>query len=800
MNMHRYKILMFLLLSVVCFAGDWIGDDLIFRNNGEGIIWKNNSQTVYVYAHPSASESYEFVLPAAKGTAGQALIIDSIVSDVVTHAYGTPSTSAAHNILSATHSDATTASIVQGDVLYGFANGDLRRLAIGAALGGTATTYFGGDGTDVGYRTLAQMLDDLSGEATGSFDWNNQGITNVKLGSLTTNGFVKTGSGDGTLSVDPNEFFTQEETLELIAGGNFNFFLNDTASGVGAYYTMALTPTGEAESTFSDEIASDDFLIDSFITPADEPTFTTISAGIYSLHFHADVESVSAAVDTIKIYYKFYEYDADTTETLIATSEYSDILTETKTVYNIHCIHGETTIESDDRFLIKIYAKIEDDNATNADVNIYAEGTNATSFSVNTTIDVFDERYVEITGDTMTGELKIDHISEKTAGHGVAVGLNALLSITTGTKNYAFGNNVLRNVEDGGNNNGFGDQVFQRLIDGGNNNGMGRNAGFYNLHGDDNTLIGHFAGFGVEDGSYSRTTCLGCGAGRSTEASGGVFLGCESGYYETAANKLFIDNAKRANEADARVKALIYGFFDANTANQFVTINGALNILHAATVASLDAGSGTIQTTGAITDGTFSVDAGVMTGIASLNGAGTIDLEDNLDGTGFTITASDIIASLGAVATPSHTFTGDLNTGMWSSAADTLNFSTGGTERLEIDSSEATFTVPINTGANDITTTGTLFADEIQMNTSILFNLTTAEFYIAVDFYDDANFQQATLGATNNFSADVSVTGDFISDGNTGLSATYNFGGGGSGDIATMTFTGGILTSVTTVP
>ncbi len=65
----------------------------------------------------------------------------------------------------------------------------------------------------------------------------------------------------------------------------------------------------------------------------------------------------------------------------------------------------------------------------------------------------------------------------------------------------------------------------------------------------------------------------------------------------------------------------------------------------ATTVTSLDAGAGTIQTTGAITDGTFSVDAGVMTGIVSLDGAGTINLEDNLDGTGFTITAEQLTST-----------------------------------------------------------------------------------------------------------------------------------------------------------
>lgn len=46
-----------------------------------------------------------------------------------------------------------------------------------------------------------------------------------------------------------------------------------------------------------------------------------------------------------------------------------------------------------------------------------------------------------------------------------------------------------------------------------------------------------------------------------------------------------------------------------------------------------------------------------------------------------------LLAPLGAVGAPSYSFTGDPNTGMWSSAADTLDFSTGGVSRIEIDSS-----------------------------------------------------------------------------------------------------------------
>lgn len=55
---------------------------------------------------------------------------------------------------------------------------------------------------------------------------------------------------------------------------------------------------------------------------------------------------------------------------------------------------------------------------------------------------------------------------------------------------------------------------------------------------------------------------------------------------------------------------------------------------------------------------------------------------------------------LGAVTTPTYSFIGDTNTGIYSSAADTLNLTTGGTERLRLLSGGV-----INTGGNYTDTT-----------------------------------------------------------------------------------------------
>jgi hypothetical protein len=50
-------------------------------------------------------------------------------------------------------------------------------------------------------------------------------------------------------------------------------------------------------------------------------------------------------------------------------------------------------------------------------------------------------------------------------------------------------------------------------------------------------------------------------------------------------------------------------------------------------------------------------------------------------------TATSIANGLGAVGTPSYTFIGDTNTGMWSPSSDAIAFSTAGSEAVRINSS-----------------------------------------------------------------------------------------------------------------
>jgi hypothetical protein len=57
-----------------------------------------------------------------------------------------------------------------------------------------------------------------------------------------------------------------------------------------------------------------------------------------------------------------------------------------------------------------------------------------------------------------------------------------------------------------------------------------------------------------------------------------VFLGAWAGFYETGDNKLFVDNQARIDEADTRLKSLMYGIFDALVVNQRLTVNAKLGV------------------------------------------------------------------------------------------------------------------------------------------------------------------------------------------------------------------------------
>jgi hypothetical protein len=119
-----------------------------------------------------------------------------------------------------------------------------------------------------------------------------------------------------------------------------------------------------------------------------------------------------------------------------------------------------------------------------------------------------------------------------------------------------------------------------------------------------------------------------------------------------------------------------------------------------------------------------------------------------------------IVHPLGAVGTPSITFVGDLNTGIYSSGADTLNFATAGVLRLTITSAGAITFAGALSGATTLSMSGQLTntlaigtAPFVITSTTRVANLNVATAGTADTFTSARNIN----GVSFNGSADISI-------------------------------------------
>ncbi len=145
------RLAIILLLPVVVLGA--LGDQEL-TVDGAKLIWNNNSQTFSIAASGSMSASVNYIWPVADATAdGQALLSNS--SGVLR--FGVPTTSASHNILSATH-DATANAVTRGSIIYGNSTPKWDELVVG-------TGFLKADGTDVtGWSTIT-----LTTDTTGNY-------------------------------------------------------------------------------------------------------------------------------------------------------------------------------------------------------------------------------------------------------------------------------------------------------------------------------------------------------------------------------------------------------------------------------------------------------------------------------------------------------------------------------------------------------------------------------------------------------------------------------------------------------
>lgn len=221
--------------------------------------------------------------------------------------------------------------------------------------------------------------------------------------------------------------------------------------------------------------------------------------------------------------------------------------------------------------------------------------------------DIMTDRWLNSATNTFLGINVVGSGNLDTGGlYNTAIGNTALEDITTGVGNTAVGWHAVGSITTNNANTGIG---FEAL---GGNTGAG------------NTALGAYAGI-TGDGS----NC--------------VFIGNNAGRFETGSNKLFIDGILRTNEADARVKALIYGVFAAATADQELHFNATVETLELLTLSgglvtteTIDASAGEVLVEDNATAEPTGKSDGYV-GVAKIGGQGRIYFE--VEGTMYYCTA-----------------------------------------------------------------------------------------------------------------------------------------------------------------
>lgn len=165
--------------------------------------------------------------------------------------------------------------------------------------------------------------------------------------------------------------------------------------------TIDIADLGDTQKTISKNGISDGDYLAGWINPAGE-TPTILPLGIYNLSIY--LEKTGGNKD-IQIYWRLVERKSDNSETVLATSSYSDIIGTDKQQYIVPLILDEDIIPaSGSRIVGKVYAHVTG-TGNDPSLTIYYEDNSMTRWAMPTTLEVISNQFVDVSGDTMTGPL-----------------------------------------------------------------------------------------------------------------------------------------------------------------------------------------------------------------------------------------------------------------------------------------------------------------------------------------------------------------------------------------------------------
>jgi len=172
------------------------------------------------------------------------------------------------------------------------------------------------------------------------------------------------------------------------------YYMDDTGSGIEDYKLCQLTPSEDIESSDAHVDVADDEYLRGWISPVQgQPT--KLIAGVYDWLFFAQQTGGTGKKD-LRIYWKLVERKADTSEVVIATSENSNLIGNTKVQYRIFLALSEDyEIASDSYVVGKVYADVSGTGGVPS-VTLFYEGNSDSHWLIPINTEILNDTYEQL--------------------------------------------------------------------------------------------------------------------------------------------------------------------------------------------------------------------------------------------------------------------------------------------------------------------------------------------------------------------------------------------------------------------
>jgi len=199
--------------------------------------------------------------------------------------------------------------------------------------------------------TLDSIQEALTTALKNSYDACVNFITNFNLG---------TPAVDEVLAWNGSQFVPK--TPQVTGFKGVDLFLDDSASGISTYNTLAKTPVTTTEVLDNIIVNANTVHAEDYISG--ELGGTAIDAGVWELDFYRYISSGTTS-GTCNLIIEVYKRTSGATETLLFTVNGADINDTVNTLESMTTVQPSFVINSTDRLLIKVYGRrIEASNRT----------------------------------------------------------------------------------------------------------------------------------------------------------------------------------------------------------------------------------------------------------------------------------------------------------------------------------------------------------------------------------------------------------------------------------------------------